>query len=112
MSLLCLMSLYDPLFTRNTPISEKNSLMTPFFTLLVLSPASDKHYFSKYWGDGCMDRPPPQTLGEPSPSPSMSPPMVASRLLAKQAIARGVDSHAWTPSKFFVAEVAVSSALH
>jgi len=26
--------------------------MTPFFTLFVLLCASDKHYFSKYWGGG------------------------------------------------------------
>src|SRR6218665_2400869 len=24
-----------------------------------------QHYFSKYWGDGCMGRPPPQILGGP-----------------------------------------------
>jgi len=28
-----------------------------------------QHYFSKYWVDECMGRPPPQTLGGPSPSP-------------------------------------------
>src|SRR6218665_4230084 len=52
--------IYDP-FTRKAPISEKNSLMTPFFTLFVFSRASDKHYFSKYWG-GRMHgpSPPPQ----------------------------------------------------
>ena len=33
---------YDPFFTRKTTISEKNSLTTPFFTLFVLSRASDK----------------------------------------------------------------------
>src|SRR6218665_3366559 len=54
---------YDPFFTRKTPISESNSLMTPFFTLFVLSRASDKHYFSKYWGDGCMGRPPNSIFG-------------------------------------------------
>ena len=32
---------YDPFFTRKTTISEKNSLTTPFFTLFVLSRASD-----------------------------------------------------------------------
>src|SRR6218665_3677266 len=41
---------YDPFFTRKTPISENNSLITPLFTLFVLSRTSDKHYFSKYWG--------------------------------------------------------------
>src|SRR6218665_2910917 len=51
-----------------TPISENNSLMTPFFTLFVLSRASDKHYFSKYWGDGCMGRPPIQIFEGTFPS--------------------------------------------
>src|SRR6218665_3909664 len=37
---------YHPFFTRKTPISENNSLMTLFFTMLVLSHAYDKHYFS------------------------------------------------------------------
>jgi len=41
--------------------------MTPFFILFVISHASDKHYFSKYWRYGCMDRPPPQSLWGPSP---------------------------------------------
>src|SRR6218665_1181903 len=58
-SVLCAMS-YHPFFTRKTAISENNSLITSFFTLFVLSRASDKHYFSKYWGDGCMGRPPSQ----------------------------------------------------
>src|SRR6218665_3375271 len=66
---------YDPFFTRKTLISEDNSLMTPFFTLFMLSHASDKHYFSKYWGDGCMGRPPPQILGGPYPSPLRFPPV-------------------------------------
>src|SRR6218665_3696455 len=37
-----------------------------------------QHYFSKYWGDGCMGRPPPQIfLGGPSPQfPPMSPPLL------------------------------------
>src|SRR6218665_3550514 len=33
-----------------------------------------QHCFSKYWGDGCMDRSPPQILGGPSPRPPRSPP--------------------------------------
>src|SRR6218665_3616935 len=33
-----------------------------------------QHYFSKYWGDQCMGRPPPQILGVPSPqSPGLRP---------------------------------------
>src|SRR6218665_2038313 len=55
---------FDPFLTRKTPISENNSFKTPFFTLFVLSHASDKHYFSKYWG-GRMHgpSPPSQILG-------------------------------------------------
>src|SRR6218665_955212 len=45
---------FDPFFARKTPISEYNSFTTPFFTLFVLSRPSDKHYFSKYRGNGCM----------------------------------------------------------
>src|SRR6218665_2479629 len=33
--------LYDPFLTRTTTISENNSFMTPFFTLIVLSRAAD-----------------------------------------------------------------------
>src|SRR6218665_268484 len=35
-----------------------------------------QHYFSKYWGDQCMGRPPPQILGGTvSPSSPRSPPL-------------------------------------
>src|SRR6218665_1721210 len=34
-------TIYDPLFTRKNPISENNSLVTPFFTLFLLSRSSD-----------------------------------------------------------------------
>src|SRR6218665_3014326 len=36
-----------------------------------------QHYISKYLGDQCMGRPPPQTLGGPSPSPPRSPSLSA-----------------------------------
>ena len=49
--------LYDPFFTRKTTISEKNSLMTPFSYSVRTFPRIRQHYFSKYWGDGCMGRP-------------------------------------------------------
>jgi len=71
---------YDPFFTRKIPVSENNSFMAPFFTLFILSHASEQHYFSKYWGDRCMGRPPPQFvfLGavplSPPRFPSMPPP--------------------------------------
>ena len=65
---------YDPFLTRTTTISENNSFMTPFFTLFVLSRASDNNtsqnttlYFSKYWGTDARATP-PHILGGPSPS--------------------------------------------
>src|SRR6218665_684086 len=63
-------------FTRKTPISENNSFTTPFFTLFMLSHASDKHYFSKYWGDGCMGSHPHLKFWGPAPPvPPRSPPV-------------------------------------
>src|SRR6218665_3156303 len=41
LSLLCENVVYYPFFTRKTSISEKNSLITPFFTRFLLSRASD-----------------------------------------------------------------------
>jgi len=67
--------IYHPFFTRKLPISEKNFLATSFFTLFVLSHASDKHYFSKYWGTNAWAVPPPQIWGDRPPSPSGSSPM-------------------------------------
>ena len=49
---------YDPFFTRKTPIFEKSSLMTPFL-LCSCFRTHPTHYFSKYWGAGCMGLPPP-----------------------------------------------------
>src|SRR6218665_1202642 len=63
---------YDPFFTTKTTISKKNSLTTPFFYSVRTLTRIRQHYFSKYWGDGCMGRPPPQILGGPSPR---SPPL-------------------------------------
>jgi len=42
----------QPLFFR------KEFLYETFFTLFVLSLASDNTTSKKYWRDGCMDRPP------------------------------------------------------
>src|SRR6218665_2638866 len=58
---------YDPFFTRKNTVSEKNSLMTLFYSVRTF--ARIRHYFSKYWGDRCMGRPPPQIFGGQSPSP-------------------------------------------
>src|SRR6218665_2829294 len=64
---------YDPFLTRTTAISEKNSFMTPFYSVHTFARIR-QHYFSKYWGDGCMGRPNSNFVG-PSPSPSRSPPL-------------------------------------
>ena len=37
-----------------------------FYSVWPFAPIP-QHYFSKYWGDQCMGRPPPQILGGPSP---------------------------------------------
>jgi len=72
--LYCMSCCMWPFFTRKTPISENNSLMTPFFTLFVLLRASDKHYFSKYWMHG--PSPTSNFGGTVPPFPPRSPPMV------------------------------------
>src|SRR6218665_1131525 len=55
--------IYDPFFTRKSTISEKNSVMTPFFTLFVLSRASDNTNSRNIGGNGCMGRPPTSIFG-------------------------------------------------
>src|SRR6218665_3212386 len=51
--------IFDPFLTRKTP----------FFTLFILSRASDNTTPLNIEGDQCMGRPPPQILGGPSPRP-------------------------------------------
>jgi len=52
--------------------SQEKNLFYSFYTFAHIR----QHYFSKYWGDECMGRPPPQTfLGGPSPSPPRFPPL-------------------------------------
>ena len=41
--------------------------MTPFLLCSYFRAHPTTLYFSKYWGDGCMDRPPPQIWGENRP---------------------------------------------
>src|SRR6218665_2143993 len=54
---------YYPFLTRKTTSSEKNSFIWHlFFTLFVLSRASDNITSQNIGGDGCMGRPPPQIL--------------------------------------------------
>src|SRR6218665_3697272 len=58
---------YDPLLTRKTTMSEKNSFMTPLFYSVRTFARIRQHYFSKYWGDGCMGRPPNSNVGRSVP---------------------------------------------
>ena len=68
---------YDLFFTRKSTISEKNSLIAPFFTLFVLSRASNNTTSLNIGGNQYMGRPPPQIFGEDRPPSSpRSPPLV------------------------------------
>ena len=49
---------YDPFFTTKTTISEKNSLIRPFFYSVRTFARIRQHYFSKCWG-GPMHGPSP-----------------------------------------------------
>src|SRR6218665_212935 len=60
---------YDPFLTR------KNTIFYSVHTFACIR----QHYFSKYWGDGCMGVP-TSNFGGPSPSPSRSPPLVRGKL--------------------------------
>ena len=75
-SLLPLMSYMTLSSQEKSIISANNSLMTPCFTLFVLSNASDKHYISKYWGRRMHGPSPTSNFGEgPSHIPPRSPPV-------------------------------------
>ena len=56
---------------------QKNSLTTPIFSYLQAFSPIPQHYFSKYWGDQCMGRPPPQIFfgDRPHQSTPRSPPL-------------------------------------
>src|SRR6218665_567060 len=54
---------YDPFFTRKIPISEKNSLIRPFFYSLRTFARIRQHYFSKYWGTNAWAVLPTSNLG-------------------------------------------------
>src|SRR6218665_1293849 len=60
---------YDPFFTRKTTISEKRIPSLHLFYSVRTFALIRQHYFSKYWGDGWMGRPPPHILGDRPPSP-------------------------------------------
>src|SRR6218665_2023327 len=68
---------YDPFFTRKTPISANNSLMTPFLTLFVHPTNTTSQNIG---GDGCMYVPSPHLkyFGGTSPRPPRSPPVLCS----------------------------------
>src|SRR6218665_2969749 len=61
---------YYPFFTRKTTISKKNSLITPFCTLLTTL------LLKILGGTDAWAVPQPQTLGDRPPSPSRSPPLI------------------------------------
>src|SRR6218665_2921715 len=76
---------YDPLLTRKTTISENNSFMTPLFYSACTFARIRQHYFSKYWGDGCMGRPPTSNVGRSVfPVPPRSPPLPGKVVLAHE----------------------------
>src|SRR6218665_637331 len=58
-----------------TTISEKNSLIRPFFCSVHPFALIRQHYFSKYWGTNAWAVPPPQILEGPSPQSPRSPPL-------------------------------------
>src|SRR6218665_2208837 len=68
---------YDPLLTRKTTISEKNSFVTPFFYSARTFARIRQHYFSKYWGGRMHGPSPPLILGGTVPQSPRSPPMAA-----------------------------------
>src|SRR6218665_3376932 len=68
--------IYDPFFTRKTTISEKNSLTTLFFTLFVLSCASDNTTFQIIGGTDAWAVPHLKFFwGKRPPVPFRSPPL-------------------------------------
>jgi len=76
---LILCNIYDPILAEKPLFQNKTFLHNTFFSQFVLCNASDNTFLSKYWGDGCMGRPPPQILEGTSPRPPTSPPMTVTR---------------------------------
>jgi len=67
---------YDPFFTRKTTISYKNSLIRPFFfTLFVLSRASDNATSLNIGGTNAWAVPTSNFGGDRPPVPLRSPPL-------------------------------------
>src|SRR6218665_3354789 len=66
---------YDPFLTRKTTISEKISFMTPFFTLFVLSRASDNTTSLNIGGTDAWVVPHLKFFGDRPPRTPRSPPL-------------------------------------
>src|SRR6218665_1268024 len=76
---------YTTLFTQEKPLYFKKEFLnkTIFYSVHPFAHIR-QHYFSKYWGDQCMGRPPTSNfLGAVPPVPR-SPPLVCSNLLYKR----------------------------
>src|SRR6218665_508834 len=69
--LYCIKCRIRPFLHQKTTISEKNSLIRPFFYSVRTFARIRKHYFSKYWGDQCMGRPPTSNFGGDRPPVSL-----------------------------------------
>jgi len=65
--LYCVKCRIWPFLHKKNHYFRKEFLDDTFFILCsyLCARPTTQHYFSKYWGDGCMDRPPPQILGGP-----------------------------------------------
>src|SRR6218665_2894582 len=89
--------IYDPFFTRKTPISENNSFMTPFSTLFVLSRASDNTTSQNIGRTDAWAVPHLEFLGDRPPVPPRSPPMGIYKFCGYIYRGHGVpgDGHLW-----------------
>ena len=67
---------YVTLLHEKNPYFRKQFFDDTFFTLFVLVRASDKYYFSKYWGTDPWAVPQLKFWGNRPPIPPRSPPMM------------------------------------
>src|SRR6218665_1789441 len=75
---LMLCNIYDPFLAEKPLFQNKTFLRYTFFSQFVLCRASNKHYFSKYWGTDAWAVPHLYFWGGGRPSsPLKSPPMDA-----------------------------------
>jgi len=68
---------YDPFPHKKTHYFTKKFLYDTFFYSVRIFARIRQHYFSKYWEDGCMGRPPPQIFG--GTVPPRSPPLTLTK---------------------------------